>query len=83
MPALLTTLQSLTVMWGDGVGHVYVSISRPGPHAAVADARITVSLILMVIGDVIYDEGLILPTHCWKKISKSQFNMAGKKSLIL
>lgn len=59
--------QSLTVMCGDDVGHVDLSVSGFAPHAALGGAAIGVSLALVVIGNIVHDQGLLLRTHCWRK----------------
>lgn len=50
-------------MRGDDVGHVDFSVTGFGPHAAAGGAGVSVPLVLMVVGDVIDDQGLVLSVH--------------------
>lgn len=50
-------------MRGDDVGDIDVSIAGFSPHAARGGARISISLILIFISNVINDKGLLCCMH--------------------
>lgn len=60
----LIILELLTVMRGDDVGDIDVSIAGFSPHAARGGARISIPLILIFISNVINDKGLLCCVHC-------------------
>lgn len=55
--------QLLTVLLGDHVRHVDLPVAGFGPHAASGRALVGIPLVLIVIGDVVHDEGLVLRVH--------------------
>lgn len=73
---------ALTVLAGNGVGYVDLSIIRPGPHAAVLCAGVSVSLGLRIKGDVILNDGLTRRTDCRKQGDqcKNTFLLIGYQS---
>lgn len=55
--------QLLTVLLGDHVRHIDLPVAGFGPHAASGRALVGIPLVLIVIGDVVHDEGLVLRVH--------------------